>query len=137
MEVRLALKTLLQWLSDAGVTSDDLGAVELVVGEVLNNAVEHAYGSRRNGRIDVECQNRGGTLRFEVRDGGAPLPELSLPQGKPPTVDCAASDLPEGGFGWFLVRSLAESIDYHRLGGINMLQFRIALSPPSGCTDSP
>ena len=105
----------------------DEGTVELVLGEVLNNVVEHAYGPGASGRIEMECALVGSALRFCVRDEGKALPGLHLPCGRAPEVDRPLEELPEGGFGWFLVHSLARDLSYHRDTQHNILKFSIFL----------
>jgi serine/threonine-protein kinase RsbW len=37
-------------------------------------------------------------------------------------------DLPEGGFGWFLIKDLAKDVVYARVEGENRLQLRVAVA---------
>ena len=131
-EVRQALRHLRQELDQMGIGDEDLGLAELVLGEVLNNVVEHAYGEGNGGRIRLTCRASGDALAFCVCDAGRPLPGLVPPPGLPPDLDCAREDLPEGGFGWFLVRSLTSGLTYARRLGYNVLRFRVPLSRPPG-----
>ena len=65
-----------------------------------------------------------GGLHCTVSDTGAPMPGLCLPEGQfQPLKDLA--DLPEGGFGWFLIRSLTEGLAYQRSKGLNRLSFQL------------
>jgi serine/threonine-protein kinase RsbW len=55
-----------------------------------------------------------------------------MPDGRPPIGSYAGpavilDDQPEGGFGWFLIRSLARELEYRRTDGENVLTFRIAV----------
>jgi serine/threonine-protein kinase RsbW len=52
------------------------------------------------------------------------MPGLCLPAGKFQPLDDLA-DLPEGGFGWYLIRSLTEELSYRRSNGINRLSFQL------------
>ena len=126
-EVRAALAQLRQGLAPMHLSEADEGTVELVLGEVLNNVVEHAYGPEGPGRISLECARRGCGLAFSVSDGGKALPGLDLPPGDPPDIDVARDELPEGGFGWFLVRTLTTGLTYARHDGSNVLEFSIPL----------
>jgi serine/threonine-protein kinase RsbW len=132
LEVRAALAQLRHGLAPMHLSEADTGTVELVLGEVLNNVVEHAYGPEATGRIEMECEPLGTALFFNVRDQGRALPGLRLPSGRPPDVDGALDDLPEGGFGWFLVRSLANGLEYRRDDGCNVLEFNIPLREMQG-----
>jgi PAS domain S-box-containing protein len=47
----------------------------LIVNELLNNALKHAFGGRERGRIDVELEGRGGSsYALRVSDDGVGLP---------------------------------------------------------------
>ena len=103
---------------------DDLrGTAEIVLAEVLNNIVEHAYADQA-GDITLRLVRHDGEVHCTVSDTGAPMPGLCLPEGRfQPLKDLA--DLPEGGFGWFLIRSLTEGLAYQRSKGRNRLSFQL------------
>ena len=103
---------------------DDLrGTAEIVLAEVLNNIVEHAYADQA-GDITLRLVRHDGGVHCTVSDTGAPMPGLCLPEGRfQPLKDLA--DLPEGGFGWFLIRSLTEGLAYQRSKGLNSLSFQL------------
>lgn len=52
------------------------------------------------------------------------MPGLCLPPGLQQPVDLL-EDIPEGGYGWFLIRSLTKDLAYHRINGTNHLSFLI------------
>jgi serine/threonine-protein kinase RsbW len=124
-EVRLALGRINSSLAALGIGSDAMGRVELVLAEVLNNVVEHAY-AQMCGEIALQLAQCDNALSCRVADGGCPMPGGQLPSGRL-SLDEAA-ELPEGGFGWHLIRSLAEDLRYMHTGGQNVLTFRIPLS---------
>ena len=127
MEVRAALRELKLGLGPMQLADADFGTVELVVGEVLNNVVEHAYGPGSSGPIVLACTSESGVLRFCVCDRGRTLPGLQLPVGRRPDVNRPRSELPEGGFGWYLVHSLAFDLKYRRAEQSNILNFSIQM----------
>ena len=47
--------------------------------------------------------------------------------GKPANLDVAFEDLPEGGFGWFLIQDLAKDVLYARVENENRLSLRLAV----------
>ena len=130
-EVRQALAELRRGLAPMELAPEDEGAIELVLGEVLNNVVEHAYGPGKTGEVEMACTPRGGALDFEVRDGGRALPGLTLPEGVLPDLDCARDNLPEGGFGWSLIHALTHDLCYRRIGGHNRLTFAVQIARPA------
>ena len=119
--VRQALgKVLSLTLSD-----DEKSVVEIVLAEVLNNIVEHAYQEDPSGHIQLSVNPSDTGLRVLVQDEGLPLP-ADLPN-KQVNYDltCETGDLPEGGFGWLLVQELTDGLQYERRDGRNILSFQI------------
>lgn len=130
--VRVALVRLSAELERQGVAAECAATVELVLAEVLNNVVEHAFPGGASGAIEVAVRLAGATILCEVRDGGLAMPEGRLPEGLlPPSAGRPAAALPEGGFGWFLIRSFADELDYRREGGENVLTFRLPRAAPA------
>ncbi len=123
-QVRQALQDVLASPPLADLAQDIRGTAEIVLAEVFNNIVEHAY-VEHGGNITLRLGRQDGVLLCEVSDTGAPMPGLCLPAGQfQPLEDLA--DLPEGGFGWYLIRSLTEGLTYRRLNGGNRLSFQLA-----------
>ena len=106
----------------AKLTDESLGAAEIVLAEVLNNIVEHAY-AQFPGNIAIWITLRDSFLFVRTEDDGVPMPGGDLPGGK---MACSA-DLPEGGFGWFLIRNLSHELTYQRDGERNLLSFCISV----------
>ena len=123
--VRAALLQVRKLLCGDGVNRSDRGTCETVLAEVMNNIVEHAYADRDDGRIDLVLVHDGFGLRVEVLDEGAPMPGGCLPEPRPAALDGPLCDLPEGGFGWFVIRDLTTGLDYQRSDPVNRLRFRI------------
>ena len=124
MAVRHGLAALFATPLLAGLSADAQGTAEIVLAEVLNNIVEHAY-ARYCGDIQVTLRLTDGHLWVHVCDCGLPLPGHALPLGLLPDVE-ASGELPEGGFGWHLIRLFARELDYARVEGKNHFRFRLA-----------
>ena len=110
------------------MSEDEAGTLELVLAEVLNNIVEHGYGADETGTITLSMVRDRRSMICSVSDDGVELPARCLDHlwdGGPSRP--LPEDLPEGGFGWFLIRDLAEDLGYHREGGRNLLAFRLPL----------
>jgi len=105
------------------LSPDGRGTAEIVLAEALNNVVEHAY-AQFGGVIEVTLDYEHPNLSCEVVDSGLPMPGGRLPNGTPIPLD-GQHDLPEGGFGWFLIRSLTRTMVYRHSGGRNTLAFRL------------
>jgi len=107
-----------------------LSNAELIISEILNNIEEHSYGGEVGCplRISVSLidQNK---IEVETQDFGEPMPGLKLPAKSLPNTDVRLEDLPEGGFGWFLIHTLAPETTYQRNGQRNILTFSLVDEP--------
>jgi serine/threonine-protein kinase RsbW len=127
LDVRLALQRLRQVLTDQGICDDDAGRTEIVLAEVLNNIVEHAFSGRTDRGIQIDVVADDGHLRIAVTDEGQPMPRSLLPHNMLTPNPSEYDTLPEGGFGWFMIRDLAKDLAYSRCGGRNHLSFAMEL----------
>lgn len=123
--VRNALSGILGGLQFLELSADEYGTIELVLAEVMNNIVEHAYADNPDGIIELVIMPTNSGLFCIVCDDGNPMPDGNVPMGCKSSVDCEVDGLPEGGFGWFLIRDLARDIEYTRSSHKNRLSFRI------------
>ena len=130
-EIRAALDRVRRALRDAGWDDEARGTAELVLAEALNNIVEHAYSDADlPGPIHIACHHAPDGLHLAVSDEGLPMPDLQAPLGLPQEIDRPVCDLPEGGFGWFLIRDLAKDLSYRRLAQENRIDLRLPVGVP-------
>jgi serine/threonine-protein kinase RsbW len=123
LAVRRALRRVGDLTAEAGLAQGLCEDAQIVLGEVLNNVVEHAYADGA-GPVRLVIRADGGALDCEVADEGRPMPDGAFPAAGRSGPEPAG--LPEGGFGWFLIRQLTCRLDYASTGGQNRLRFRIA-----------
>jgi len=124
-DVRRALGAFCEAVRPLGLSAELTGTVELVLAEVLNNIVEHAYAGANAGQIEFHAYYMDSGFRFEIADGGREMPGGLLPVGDHVDLDTDLNALPEGGFGWYLIHDLTENLQYHRADGQNRLCFTI------------
>lgn len=128
--IRENLGHLMQARPLSDLSDDSRASAELVLAEVLNNIAEHAYTDGR-GPVSLSLVRAGNGIACLVVDQGAAMPGGTLPGGAMPDAslplspDLALEDLPEGGFGWHLIRSLTQDLAYRRTGGCNRLSFTL------------
>lgn len=126
--VTMELVGLNQTLTQLGLPIEPLFTLELVLAEVLNNVVEHAYEDRGEGMIELAITVRDHAIHCEVLDHGTPMPNGCLPPKRRYDLDATGmQDLPEGGFGWGLIRDMTRGLCYAREAGANRLRFRVDL----------
>ncbi len=128
LSVRRALETLMVALEPLNLEPEEAGTVELVLAEALNNVSEHAYADDDEGWITLECSHKSDGLHFLIRDEGREMPEGRAPLGARIPLPEELDALPEGGFGWFLIRDLSHDVAYHRVDGMNELTFRVKVA---------
>jgi serine/threonine-protein kinase RsbW len=126
-DTRQIMVLLTGMLRAEGVGRDALSRIDLVLSEVLNNVVEHAFADTLDGQISLKLRLLPNHLECTVTDSGRALPNGQLPKGRLAPMSDNRADLPEGGFGWYLIRTLAENVQYRRLAGANHLRFVLSL----------
>lgn len=123
--VRESLARLLSMPPLCHLPEDRRATAELVLAEVLNNVVEHAYADQ-SGPVSVMISQTPQGLRCAITDRGKAMPGGRLPDGnRPDPLGKALEDLPEGGFGWHLIHSLTADLRYARVDDGNQLQFTL------------
>ena len=118
---RDALAQIMTALSDL-LSPEKAGIVEIVLAEILNNIVEHAYAGQPIGEFRVSAATGAAQLLFSISDDGKPLPGLEPPRSREHDLTGPRDSLPEGGFGWTLIRTMARELHYSREGDANMLR---------------
>ena len=132
MSVRALLAEMRAYLRAADVSEMACGTVEIALAEALNNIVEHAYDGAEAGEIGLHARLGRAELVCTLSDRGAALPTLHLTEGRLPEIGSRPEALPEGGFGWFLIRSLTRDIHYTHEADGNRLTLRFDLPAPDG-----
>ncbi|MFY0679024.1 MAG: ATP-binding protein [Thalassovita sp.] len=130
LAVRQSLTRLMTQLRKTRLCEDDLGRVELMLAEVLNNVVEHAYGAGAYGPVDLTCDLFEDVLKLVVVDQGRDLPSDMFQPREFADPTQMSDDLPEGGWGWTLIQSLAKTISYTRQEDVNVLTLTLDVDTP-------
>jgi len=88
--------------------NDQFDRLNLALAEGFTNAVRHAHaGLPAATPIDIELVLEAEKIEICIFDQGAPFDPDSLTEPQPGT-------LREGGYGWFLLRRLADQVTYRR-----------------------
>lgn len=129
--VRRIVQQTTEELTGRGVDQEAVGSVEIVLAEALNNIVEHAYDEKTAGEIKLVIKQRPTGLLFEISDKGTPMPNGRAPLGNHPMSEFNNDPMPEGGYGWFLIRELVRDLIYDRRDDENFLIFRMGIASAS------
>ena len=108
-----------------GAGPDLMSSLEIILAEALNNVVEHSCVGLCDAWFRLSFEFDGSTVSVLIEDDGRPMPGTELPEGLAPSLSVSRNDLPEGGFGWFLIRSICSDVRYIRDGSINRLELKL------------
>ena len=86
----------------------------IVIDEIASNIVRCSGAST----FDLACRRTASGYALVFSDEGTPFNPLTQPS---PDVTAAAEDRAIGGLGIFMVKQMAESVDYARRDGRNVL----------------
>lgn len=125
LHVRRTMKATMDKLGTLPVALETQFTIEIVLAELLNNIVEHAYSDTNNGVIHLNIFLTNGFIEIALHDRGFPMPGLVAPNPPSPNLDLERDDLPEGQFGWYMIRQLCASLDYQRVGEENRICVKI------------
>ena len=108
---------------DAGFPARRIMEIELAVEEALVNIINYAYPDQDNGDVELKCgledQER---FIIEIRDSGVPF---DVGSQSDPDLDANIAERKIGGLGIFLVRKMADEMQYKREGEENVLTLLI------------
>jgi len=95
--------------------------LRLCMAEAMNNIVEHAYDGAGGRMVYANVTLQPDRCEVQLIDEGKSMPGGVLPDGSISYDTSKFEDLPEGGFGWMLIRSQMDNVDYLRRDGCNVL----------------
>ncbi len=111
--VRVARLTVAGVAARQGFSIQAVEDLKVAVSEAINNAIQHGPSTGGHGEVamvSIAFEPRPQGLWIVVTDGGRLERELSLDKPVPPTPQHDA-DLPEGGMGLLLIRSLMDRVE--------------------------
>ena len=85
--------------------------VQMAVDEAVTNVMEHAYGGRTDGRIDIKVHATERVLQIEIRDQGEPFDPNTIQE---PNIHTPLSERAIGGLGVFFMRKLMDEVEFAR-----------------------
>lgn len=102
------------WAEEAGLAERAAQALQLAVDEACANAIEHGYGGRPDGRVEIEATFRKDGLTVTVRHHGDPYdPE----RYRPPELRRMLEGHRVHGYGLHLMHRLVDEIAFRLRDG--------------------
>lgn len=109
--------------------------MELAVVEALNNVIEHTYKDEPGGAIQVHLVLSDQEFLAQIRDYGSHW-ELQK-QSAIPDFGEDLADMPEGGFGLFIIEQLMDQIELSPEDSGNTLTLKKQLPPREPDNEAP
>lgn len=106
-------------LQAEGLAVESIEDAQLIVEEVLVNIIQYGYAERDYDRIDLQVKIDSKTLTMIFEDSGRPFNPLAEIEN--PDLSMDDEERSQGGLGFYLVKELAERIDYVYADGKNIL----------------
>jgi len=99
----------------------------LALQEAVTNVLKHGYGSpTSSGFLEIRLSYDDADLEIEIRDDAPAFNPTHVSEMKDPTL---AEDLPEGGYGVHIIRSVVDRLEYRRDAGQNVLTLAKCFAP--------
>jgi len=122
-----SLERLMRFVSDfAGVhgfSKEKIRDIQLATEEALLNIFQYAYPGEHKGEVEVTCEMMGDSeLNIRILDNGIPFDILSLSE---PDLTCSLPARKIGGLGCYLIRKMADGVQYRRQGETNILNLLV------------
>lgn len=106
------------WLESYHPSPKVLNLVLLAIEELVTNCIQYGYDDAHEHTVLIVLSMNDSNLTMNVVDDGHPFDPLTLP---PPDSSLDIGDRPIGGLGIYLLRQMADHIEYERRDGTNRL----------------
>lgn len=114
--IRVAADALRQFAQEKQLDENISGQLELVLVEALNNIIEHAYQGKAGQPIEVEFSLVSDEIIMTLQDEGTTAPGAVTNKTMPDE-----QSLPEGGWGLYLIQTLADRLEFSVKNGTNTM----------------
>jgi serine/threonine-protein kinase RsbW len=101
-----------------GVQEDAFGNVLIAVSEAVNNAIQHGNKNNPEAKVEIKVANQDDTFCIQVKDQGPGFSYQDLPDPTAPE-----NLLKDSGRGVFLMKNLADEVEFQNTGSIVNLYF--------------
>ena len=102
-----------QQATAAGLTERAVDEMRLAVDEACANAIEHAYGGRTDGTVEVTTEQTPSLFTVIIRHTGIPFDPSDY---RPPDIARSVHERRKGGFGVALMHRLVDTVEFRHHG---------------------
>jgi serine/threonine-protein kinase RsbW len=111
--------------------------VQLCVVESINNVIEHSYANQTGYQVVITVYLFNDRIMLDIVDTGKGMDEqlrqvVNAPYIKSPSE----SELPEGGWGLYIIKSKMDEVTYQTINNIHILRLVKLFSPHSSLEKS-
>ena len=117
-EMTKVMTALAEFSADVGLDKGVAQAAELVLDELLNNVINHAYLDAKHHTIVVDMSIAEQALQIIISDDGIPFNPFAH---KDPDLKSSLEEREVGGVGLFLVKKFMDECSYERLEDRNIV----------------
>lgn len=105
-------------LQTSGVRLSIISALNVALGEWLENIIQYAYADGASHRISIQCRVGPADIALRISDDGRPFNPCDYPALD---VAVASKQTARAGRGIHLIRHLMDHVNYQRQGANNVL----------------
>ena len=116
-----------RWLEERGVPGEIQYFANLAIEEFATNSIKYGYDDGKEHVIEVSLSLSSGKLALTIVDDGRAFNPLEAAE---PNISVPVEDRPIGGLGIFLVRKMADRMDYTREGKKNRVRLQKSFRRP-------
>ena len=118
-----------QFGEECGFSAEDTAAINLMLDELVSNVIKYGYDDALEHQIYVKVTCERDLVTVRVEDDGKPFNPLEAPT--PNHLDLPIEQRPIGGLGVHIVKTMADSLDYRRENGCNVVTMKKRMSSGS------
>ncbi len=104
-----------------GFDEQTTGSMNLAIEEAVVNVMTYAYPRGTKGTVNIEAISNDERVKFIISDNGVPFDPTVVAEAD---TSLSAEERNIGGLGIYLMRHLMDSVNYERIGELNVLTLR-------------
>jgi anti-sigma regulatory factor (Ser/Thr protein kinase) len=122
-----------RFAEECGLCEEDTANLNLILDELVSNVIKYGYDDTLEHQIRVSVTFDSDLVTVRIEDDGKPFNPLEVP---PPKLDLPIEQRPIGGLGVHIVKTMADSLDYRRENGCNVVTMKKIIRDSQSGTDS-